>query len=113
MIAERPGSVIIGRLFRPSLLLLGVIAAVWVVPGSGAFARGKTSVSSWAKAKGKMKPEDLKAAIPNYDGLVVRSAAKVTKEIIEAGTKLKIVGRASGMPTISRSSAPRLRAAFP
>src|SRR5258708_10078748 len=44
--------------------------------------------------KGKMKPEDLKAAIPNYDGLVVRSAAKVTKEIIDAGTKLKIVGRA-------------------
>ena len=44
--------------------------------------------------KGKMKPEDLKAAIPNYEGLVVRSAAKVTKEILEAGTKLKIVGRA-------------------
>jgi len=56
--------------------------------------------------KGKMKPEDLKAAIPNYEGLVVRSAAKVTKEIIEAGTKLKIVGRAGiGVDNIDQESA--------
>jgi D-3-phosphoglycerate dehydrogenase len=32
--------------------------------------------------------------IKNYEGLVVRSATKVTKEIIEAGNKLKIIGRA-------------------
>ena len=56
--------------------------------------------------KGKMKPEDLKAAIPGYEGLVVRSAAKVTKEIIEAGTKLKIVGRAGiGVDNIDQESA--------
>jgi D-3-phosphoglycerate dehydrogenase len=56
--------------------------------------------------KGKMKPEDLKAAIPNYEGLVVRSAAKVTKEIIEAGTKLKIVGRAGiGVDNIDQEAA--------
>ncbi|HVR84759.1 MAG TPA: phosphoglycerate dehydrogenase [Planctomycetota bacterium] len=56
--------------------------------------------------KGKMKPEDLKAAIPNYEGLVVRSAAKVTKEIIDAGTKLKIVGRAGiGVDNIDQDAA--------
>jgi D-3-phosphoglycerate dehydrogenase len=56
--------------------------------------------------KGKMKPEDLKAAIPNYEGLVVRSAAKVTREIIEAGTKLKIVGRAGiGVDNIDQEAA--------
>jgi D-3-phosphoglycerate dehydrogenase len=58
--------------------------------------------------KGKMKPEDLKAAIPNYEGLVVRSAAKVTKEIIEAGTRLKIVGRAGiGVDNIDQEAATR------
>ena len=43
-------------MLRPSLLLV-VFAAVWVVPVSGAVARGKTSVAAWTKAKGKMKPE--------------------------------------------------------
>jgi len=58
--------------------------------------------------KGKMKPEDLKAAIPGYEGLVVRSAAKVTKEIIDAGTKLKIVGRAGiGVDNIDQEAATR------
>ena len=30
----------------------------------------------------------------NYDGLIVRSATKVTAEVIKAGKKLKIIGRA-------------------
>ena len=37
---------------------------------------------------------ELKENIKNYDGLIVRSATKVTKEIIEAGKNLKIIGRA-------------------
>ena len=39
-------------------------------------------------------PSELQEVIKNYDGLVVRSATKATKEIIEAGDKLKIIGRA-------------------
>ena len=42
----------------------------------------------------ELSPSSLKEIIKNYDGLVVRSATKVTKEIIEAGDKLKIIGRA-------------------
>lgn len=42
----------------------------------------------------KMTPEELLAAIPEYDGLIVRSATKVTREVIEAGGKLRIIGRA-------------------
>jgi hypothetical protein len=43
-------------LLRSSLVLLAL--AVWLVPLSGAAARGKSSsVSAWAKAKGKLKPE--------------------------------------------------------
>lgn len=41
-----------------------------------------------------MKPEELIKVIPDYVGLVVRSATKVTAEVIEAASKLKVVGRA-------------------
>ena len=42
-----------------------------------------------------MSPEDLKAKMANSDALIVRSATKVTREVIEAGKgKLKVVGRA-------------------
>ncbi len=38
--------------------------------------------------------EELKRRVRDYDVLVVRSRTKVTREIIEAGEKLKVVGRA-------------------
>ena len=38
--------------------------------------------------------EELKGKVRDYDVLVVRSRTKVTREIIEAGEKLKVVGRA-------------------
>lgn len=41
-----------------------------------------------------IKKDDLLKIIGEYDGLVVRSATKVTKEVIEAGAKLKMIGRA-------------------
>lgn len=41
-----------------------------------------------------LKPEELKEIIGRYDGLVIRSATKVTGEIIEAASRLKVVGRA-------------------
>lgn len=39
-------------------------------------------------------PAELIAMIPEYEGLIVRSGTTVTKEIIEAGKKLKVIGRA-------------------
>ena len=41
-----------------------------------------------------MKPAELTAAIGEYDGLIVRSASNVTAEVIAAGAKLKVIGRA-------------------
>ena len=38
--------------------------------------------------------KELKDKISEYDGLIIRSATKVTKEIIESAKKLKIIGRA-------------------
>ncbi len=41
-----------------------------------------------------LPPEELKKIIGEYDALVIRSATKVTEELLEAGKKLKVVGRA-------------------
>ncbi|MBW2109192.1 MAG: phosphoglycerate dehydrogenase [Deltaproteobacteria bacterium] len=41
-----------------------------------------------------LDPEALKEVIGDYDGLVIRSATKVTKEILEAAHRLKVIGRA-------------------
>lgn len=41
-----------------------------------------------------LTPEQLVEAIPAYDALIVRSATRASREVIEAGTNLKIVGRA-------------------
>ncbi|HEX2018335.1 MAG TPA: hydroxyacid dehydrogenase, partial [Aurantimonas sp.] len=38
--------------------------------------------------------EQLLAVIDRYDGLAIRSATKVTEKLIEAATKLKVIGRA-------------------
>ena len=39
-------------------------------------------------------PEELKAIIGQYEGLAIRSATKVTKDILDAATNLKVIGRA-------------------
>ncbi|TAN40137.1 MAG: phosphoglycerate dehydrogenase, partial [Nitrospirae bacterium] len=53
-----------------------------------------------------MKPEELKACIGEYHGLVIRSATKVTAEIIEAATNLKVIGRAgSGLDNVDKAAA--------
>ncbi|MBS3982712.1 MAG: phosphoglycerate dehydrogenase [Dethiobacter sp.] len=44
--------------------------------------------------KTDMTPEQLVAVISQYDALVVRSSTKVTRQVLEAGTNLKVVGRA-------------------
>lgn len=41
-----------------------------------------------------MSPDELKAMIGEYDGLAIRSATKVTPEILDAATNLKVIGRA-------------------
>ncbi|MEE8246620.1 MAG: phosphoglycerate dehydrogenase [Alphaproteobacteria bacterium] len=41
-----------------------------------------------------MKPDELIACIGDYDGLAVRSDTKVTADVLDAATRLKVVGRA-------------------
>lgn len=56
----------------------------------------------------KLSKEQLLTEIPKYDGLVVRSATKVTADVINAGTNLKIIGRAgTGVDNIDCDAATR------
>jgi len=42
----------------------------------------------------KYSPEELLEVINNFDAIIVRSATKVTKEVIDKGTNLKVIARA-------------------
>ena len=62
---------------------------------------GKAGIEELQKTPGievtfekALTPEELLAKIPAFDALIVRSASKVTKAVLEAGTNLKIVVRA-------------------
>lgn len=46
------------------------------------------------EARTGLKPNELKEIIGNYDAVIVRSATKLTKEILENAHNLKIIGRA-------------------
>ena len=41
-----------------------------------------------------LAPDELKSIIGEYDALVIRSATKVTEDILDAAGNLKVVGRA-------------------
>ncbi len=53
-----------------------------------------------------LTPAELRAIIAPYDGLAVRSASKVTRELMEAAPNLKVVGRAGiGVDNVDVTSA--------
>ncbi|PZC50629.1 MAG: D-3-phosphoglycerate dehydrogenase [Chloroflexi bacterium] len=55
-----------------------------------------------------LNKDELKAILPEYDGLIVRSETKVTSEIIECGTRLQVIGRAGvGVDNIDLEAATR------
>jgi len=54
----------------------------------------------------KLPPDELKKIIKDYDALLVRSATKVTKDIIKNGKRLKVIGRAGvGLDNIDLQAA--------
>ena len=55
-----------------------------------------------------LSPEQLVQLIPDYDALMIRSGSRITKEIIEAGHLLKIIGRAGvGVDNVDVNAATR------
>ena len=56
--------------------------------------------------KTKMSKEELLRDIKRYDGLIVRSATKVTAEVLAVAEKLRIIGRAgSGLDNVDITTA--------
>jgi D-3-phosphoglycerate dehydrogenase len=58
--------------------------------------QGMRLLRSYAQVdvKPKLETEQLKGMIADYDALIVRSQTRVGPEVIEAGQKLKVIGRA-------------------
>jgi (S)-sulfolactate dehydrogenase len=55
-----------------------------------------------------LKPDELREIIPQYDALAVRSATKVTAELLAAAPRLRVIGRAgTGVDNIDLSAATR------
>lgn len=55
-----------------------------------------------------MTKDEIKAIIGNYDAIAVRSETKVTAEIIDAGKKLQVIGRAGvGVDNVDLDAATR------
>src|SRR4030042_6359318 len=44
--------------------------------------------------KSGLSPEELMKIIPEYDGIIIRSETKLKGDLIEAGKRLKVIGRA-------------------
>ncbi len=71
-------------------------AIAWLHQQPGAHVVAHTDIS----------PHELLKAIPEYDALIVRSRTKVTEEIIAAGKRLKVIGRAgTGLDNIDLQAA--------
>src|SRR5271163_4695259 len=53
-----------------------------------------------------LSPAELRAIVPAYDGLAIRSAPKVTRELLDTATNLKVIGRAGiGVDNVDVKSA--------
>src|SRR5437899_3570410 len=58
--------------------------------------------------KTKLSKEELIREIGQYDGVIVRSATKVTADLIAAAERLKVIGRAgSGLDNVDTQAATR------
>ncbi len=67
-----------------------------------------TSEGFQVDVKVNISADNLKAIIGDYDGLLVRSATKVTADIISAGGALKVIGRAgAGVDNVDVEAATR------
>ncbi|MGO8988811.1 MAG: phosphoglycerate dehydrogenase [bacterium] len=53
-----------------------------------------------------LSPEELKKVIPEYDAIIIRSETKLKADLIEAGRRLKVIGRAGiGLDNVDLAAA--------
>ncbi len=86
------------------MVIMRVLVSDPVAEDGVAYLRQQAKVD----VKTGMRPEELIRIIPEYDALVVRSETKVTAEVIEAGSRLQVIGRAGvGIDNIDVAAATR------
>lgn len=65
-----------------------------------------TDAGLTVEEKPGISSEELIKLIPEYDAIIVRSATKVTADVINAGKNLKVIGRAGvGLDNVDRKAA--------
>ena len=94
-----------GEIFSQYGVVMNILVSDSLSPrGIEVLERAGFSVS----VKTKLSKEELLQEIPNYEALIVRSATKVTKDVIEAGVRLRIIGRAgTGLDNVDSEAATR------
>ncbi|RLD44543.1 MAG: hydroxyacid dehydrogenase [Bacteroidetes bacterium] len=70
------------------------------------FAKLLTNAGYLVEEKLGLSRKEILDLLPNYDGLIVRSALKIDKEVIDIGCNLKLIGRlGAGMENIDSNYA--------
>jgi D-3-phosphoglycerate dehydrogenase len=83
-----------------------VLLADEIAPEGVAILEGSEGVQ--VDLRGGISAGELKEIIGDYDAVIVRSRSKVTAELIEAGKRLKVIGRAGvGLDNIDVDAAKR------
>lgn len=54
----------------------------------------------------QLNADEIKARLPNYDAIIVRSRTQVTADLLENAPRLKVIGRAGTGWTTSTFSRP-------
>lgn len=74
--------------------------------GLGGMAELKKEKNIQVDEKPGLSNEELKKIIGQYDAVIIRSGTKLTKELIDAGTRLRVIGRAGvGVDNVDMESA--------
>ena len=62
--------------------------------GIAVLERGASGGDLEFESRPGLSPDELISAIPEFDALIIRSGTKVTGEVIDAGHRLRAIGRA-------------------
>ncbi|KJR41241.1 D-3-phosphoglycerate dehydrogenase [Candidatus Magnetoovum chiemensis] len=53
-----------------------------------------------------MQPQELKECLPQYSGIIIRSATRLTEDVLQRADNLKVIGRAgSGLDNVDKAAA--------
>lgn len=102
---SRPYGYVSGIAYRAKILPMPNYK---ILISDGLDERGQSILRSSAEldCHNKLSAEDLLRIIPDYDGLIIRGQTRVTPAVLDAASRLKVIGRAGvGVDNIDLESA--------